>query len=76
MADSIDPKPSPTFDFDGKRYDFNSLEKAAKELVNGLRAADTQIRRHKNTLQILEVGRQTMTRQLQDKLKSVKPLNQ
>ena len=76
MADSTDPKPRPSFDFEGKRYDFNSLEKAAKELVNVLRAADTQIRRHKNTLRILEVGRQTMTRQLQDKLKSVKPLNQ
>ena len=76
MAGPTESKPLPSFDFDRKRYDFNSLEKAAKELVNGLRAADTQIRRHKNTLQILEVGRQTMTKQLQDKLKSVKPLNQ
>ncbi len=76
MAESNETGSGPTFNFDGKRYDFNSLEKAAKELVNGLRAADTQIRRHKNTLQILEVGRQTMTKQLQDKLKSVKPLNQ
>ncbi len=65
----------PTFNFEGKRYDFNSLEKAAKELVNGLRAADTQIRRHKNTLKILELGRQTMIQQLQEKLKAAKPLN-
>ena len=76
MTESSGTNPGPVFDFEGKHYDFNSLEEATRELVNGLRVADTQIRRHKNTLQILEVGRKTMTRQLQEKLKAVKPLNQ
>ena len=75
MAESNTTDTSPAFDFEGKRYDFNSLETASRELVNGLRTADLQIRRHRNTLQILEVGRQTMIRQLQEKLKTVKPLN-
>ncbi len=75
MTEPSGAKSGLAFEFEGKRYDFNALEKAAKELVNGLRTADTQIRRHKNTLQILEVGRQTMTRQLQEKLKTEKPLN-
>ncbi len=76
MTESSGTNPGPVFDFEGKRYDFNSLEKASQELVNGIRAADTQIRRHKNTLNILEVGRQTMTRQLQEKLKTVDHLKQ
>ncbi len=75
MAESTEAKPGPVFNFEGKSYDFNSLEKGSRELVNGLRAADNQIRRHKNTLQILEMGRLTMAKQLQEKLKAVKPLN-
>ncbi len=75
MNESRGASSNPVFDFDGKRYDFNSLDKAARELVNGLRAADTQIRRHKNTLKLLETGRLTMAKQLKEKLKTNKPLN-
>ena len=63
------------FDFEGKRYDFNSLEKEARQLVNALRAADVQINRHKNTLQVLEVGRHSILMQLQEQLKKVDPLS-
>ena len=75
MADSTESNPGPTFDFEGKRYDFNSLEEASRKLVHGLRVADTQIRMHKDTLNVLEVGRLTMAKQLQEKLKTAKPLN-
>ena len=75
MIEPREEKPSPSFNFEGKSYDFNSLQKKARQLVNALRVADTQVRRHQNTLQILEVGRQSMIKQLQEELKSVVPLD-
>ena len=75
MTKEIQSKSAPAFDFEGKRYDFNSLEKEARQLVNALRVADVQINRHKNTLQILEVGRQSMIGQLKEKLRKVEPLS-
>ena len=75
MTESGKENSGPVFDFEGKHYDFNSLEEATRKLVHGLRGADTQIRMHKDTLNVLEVGRLTMAKQLQEKLKTAKPLN-
>ena len=75
MDEAAEGYVGPEFDFEGKRYDFNSLEEKSKKIVHGLRVADSQIRMYRNTLQILEVGRQTMSAQLKEQLKEVKPLS-
>ena len=55
-ANSEDKK-LPTLDFDGKKYDINSLPDEVKDLLKGLQIADTQIRMHKDTLRLLDLGK-------------------
>ncbi len=75
MADSANKKSDPVLTFEGKRYALNSLPNELKELVRGMQVADAQLRMYEDTLKILAVGRQTMAMQLNDKLKTISPLN-
>ena len=65
---------SPVLTFEGKRYDLNTLPDELKELVRGMQVADAQLRMHEDTLKVLAVGRQSLARQLNEKLKDVTPL--
>ena len=64
-SDSANPenKKIPTLDFDGKKYDINSLPDDVKELLKGLQVADTQIRMHKDTLRLLDLGKNSLSAQ-------------
>ncbi len=75
-SDSAIPedKKLPTLDFDGKKYDINSLSDEVKDLLKGLQIADTQIRMHKDTLRLLDIGRNSLGAQLKQKLKNISPL--
>ena len=75
-SDSTNPenKKLPTLDFDGKKYDINSLPDEVKDLLKGLQIADTQIRMHKDTLRLLELGKNSLGAQLKQKLESISPL--
>jgi hypothetical protein len=64
----------PVLTFEGKRYDLNSLPDDVKELVRGMQVADAQLRIHEDTLKVLAVGRQSMAKQLNERLQSVTPL--
>ena len=64
----------PTLDFDGKKYDINSLPDEVKDLLKGLQVADTQIRMHKDTLRLLDLGRNSLGAQLKQKLENISPL--
>ena len=61
--------------FEGKRYDIKSLPNDLKELVKGMQVADTQLRMHEDTLKVLAIGRQSMAKQLNDKLKEIQPIS-
>ena len=61
--------------FEGKRYDIKSLPNDLKELVKGMQVADTQLRMHEDTLKVLAIGRQAMAKQLNDKLKTISPID-
>ena len=74
MTDSTNQNPVLTFE--GKRYDLNSLSDELKELVKGMQVADAQLRMHEDTLKVLAVGRQSMARQLNERLKHVTPLRE
>ena len=72
-SDSTNPenKKLPTLDFDGKKYDINSLPTEVKDLLKGLKVADTQIRMHKDTLRLLDLGRNSLVAQLKQKLEKI-----
>ena len=75
-SDSTNPenKKLPTLDFDGKKYDINSLPEEVKDLLKGLQVADTQIRMHKDTLRLLDLGRNSLGAQLKQKLQNISPI--
>ena len=75
-SDSANPenKKIPTLDFDGKKYDINSLPDEVKDLIKGLQVADTQIRMHKDTLRLLDLGRNSLGAQLKQKLQNISPI--
>ena len=74
MAETPAKNSDPILTFEGKRYDLNALPNELKELIRGMQVADTQLRMHEDTLKVLAVGRQTLARQLNEKLKGIKPL--
>ena len=75
-SDSANPenKKLPTLDFDGKKYDINLLPDEVKDLLKGLQVADTQIRMHKDTLRLLDLGRNSLAAQLKQKLENIFPI--
>jgi hypothetical protein len=75
-SDSTNPenKKLPTLDFNGKKYDINSLPDDVKELLKGLQVADTQIRMHKDTLRLLDLGKNSLSAQLKYKLENIFPV--
>ena len=74
MTDSNSTQNEPVLTFEGKKYDLKSLPEEIKELVRGMQVADAQLRMQEDTLKVLAVGRQTIARQLNDKLKDVSPI--
>ena len=74
--DSANPedKKLPTLDFDGKKYYINALPDEVKDILKGLLVADTQIRMHKDTLRLLDLGKISLGAQLKQKLKNISPV--
>ena len=75
MTDSNSKQNEPVLTFEGKQYDLKSLPEEIKELVRGMQVADAQLRMQEDTLKVLAVGRQTIARQLNDKLKNIQPMS-
>ncbi len=75
MSDYSNNQPEPILTFDEKKYNINSLPNELKELVKGLQVADSQLRLHEDTLKVLAVGRQSLAKDLKEKLKNIKPIN-
>ena len=75
-SDSANPenKKLPILNFDGKKYDINSLPEEVKDLLKSLQIADKQIRMHKDTLRLLDLGKNSLGAQLKQKLKNISPV--
>ena len=75
-SDSATPenKKVPILDFEGKKYDIDSFPEDVKEILKGLQVADTQIRMHKDTLRLLDLGRNSLGIQLKQKLENISPI--
>lgn len=68
------PSDAPILSFEGKRYDINSLPDDIKQLVIGMQTANAQIKMHEDTFKLLSISRQTMARQLSERLRTIDPL--
>ena len=68
------PSDAPILSFEGKRYDINSLPDDIKQLVIGMQTANGQVKMYEDTLKLLSISRQTMARQLSERLRTIDPL--
>ena len=75
MSDYSNTSPEPILTFDNKKYNINSLPNELKEIVKGLQVADSQLRLHEDTLKVLAVGRQSLAKELKEKLQNIDPIN-
>ena len=73
LNENKENKKTPVLEFDGKKYDINSLPDEVKEILKGLQVADTQIRMHRDTLKLLDIGKNSLGAQLKEKLESITP---
>ena len=61
---------NPVLTFEGKEYNVNNLSDSTKEIIKALQIADTQLKMHQDTLKLLSIGRNSLAKQLQEKLKN------
>ena len=60
----------PVLTFEGKKYNVNDLSNETKEIIKGLRVAETQLKMYEDTLKLLSLGRNSLANQLREKLKN------
>ena len=58
-------------DFDGKKYDINALPEDVKEIIKGLKVAETQFKMLQDNLKLIDISRKTLGSQLNQKLKNI-----
>ena len=63
-------KNMPLLTFEGKKYNVNDLSNETKEIIKGLQIADTQLKMHEDTLKLLSISRNSLAKQLREKLKN------
>ena len=60
----------PVLTFEGKKYNINDLSNDTREIIKGLKIAETQLKMHEDTLKLLSIGRKSLANQLREKLKN------
>ena len=60
----------PVLTFEGKKYNVNDLNSETKEIIKGLQIAETQLKMYEDTFKLLSIGRNSLTMQLREKLRS------
>ena len=69
MSEKSNDSANPVLTFEGKKYSINELSDEIKESIKGLQIAETQLKMHEDTLQLLSISRNTLANQLREKLK-------
>ena len=69
MTDKNIDNSNPVLTFEGKKYSVNNLSSDTKEIIKGLKIAETQLKMHEDTLKLLSIGRNSLANQLREKLK-------
>ena len=70
MTEKNSENSNPVLTFEGKKYNVNELTSETKELIKGLQIAETQLKMYEDTFKLLSIGRNSLTKQLREKLKS------
>ena len=68
--------PKPVLKFEDKSYDMNTLPDNVKEVLKALQVADTQVKMHQDTLNVLGIGRKSLGMQLKQQLNDVTPIEE
>ena len=71
MSENQNDSGNPVLTFEGKKYMINELSNDIKESIRGLQIAETQIKMYQDTLKLLKISRNTLAKQLREKLKNV-----
>ena len=58
-------------DFDGKKYDIDTLPEDVKDIIKGLQVAETQFKMLQDNLKLIDISRKTLGSQLNQKLKNI-----
>ncbi len=71
MSENTNDSANPVLTFEGKKYFINELSNEIKESIKLLQIAETQLKMHQDTLQLLSISRNTLANQLREKLKNL-----
>ena len=72
MSENTNDSANPVLTFEGKKYFINELSNEIKESIKSLQIAETQLKMHQDTLNLLSISRNTLANQLREKLKNLK----
>jgi len=71
MSENTNDSANPVLTFEGKKYLINELSNEIKESIKVLQIAETQLRMHQDTLKLLSISRNSLAKQLREKLKNL-----
>ena len=71
MRENTNESANPVLTFEGKKYLINELSNEIKESIKVLQIAETQLKMHQDTLQLLSISRNSIANQLREKLKKL-----
>ena len=71
MSRNTNDPANPVLTFEGKKYLINELSNEIKESIKILQIAETQVKMHQDTLNLLSISRNSLANQLREKLKNL-----
>ena len=71
MSENKKDSDNPVLTFEGKKYLINELSNDIKESIKGLQIAETQLKMHEDTLKLISISRNSLAKQLREKLKNL-----
>ena len=71
MSENTNDSANPVLTFEGKKYLINELSNEIKESIKVLQIAETQLKKHQDTLKLLSISRNSLVNQLREKLKNI-----
>ena len=71
MSENRNDTANPVLTFEGKKYLINELSNEIKESIKVLQIAETQLKMHQDTLNLLSISRNSLVNQLREKLNNL-----
>ena len=71
MRENTNDAGNPVLTFEGKKYLINELSNEIKESIKVLQIAETQLKMHQDTLQLISISKNYLVNQLREKLNNL-----